>query len=201
MNNPTAQTKKTTTTTMTTTTHTNLVLEMKGPSGGFVYKGHGEVCFGGTNRGMTATHIVMICAGSGLTPMLQLLRFMLSTTQTEETETETEHPSHRAKLVRVTLVYSNRTLADVIAREELERYANVTHEHRFTLHLILTRRETTDEPSQVARSRISLDSLRALLPVASEDVCVLVCGPPAFNATVSTALKALYYHSGQTFAF
>ena len=100
----------------------------------------------------------------------------------------------------ITLVFSNRTAADIILREELETLAQM-HPQRFTLHLMLSRPDESHSWPEENTGRVSVDCLRRQLPTAAEDVCVLYCGTPAFNATVKEGLTALHYHSGQSFCF
>src|SRR5688572_4343173 len=85
-------------------------------------------------------HVLLIAAGSGITPMLSLIRTMLA----------------REPRTRCTLVYGNRKLASTMFREELEdlkdRYLT-----RFTLHHVFSR-EAQDARSEEHTSELQSQS-------------------------------------------
>ena len=105
-------------------------------------------------------HYVAFAAGSGITPVLSLIKSALG----------------REPGSRFTLVYGNRNVASILFSEELEdlkdRYMN-----RFTLHHVLSR-EPQDVP--LFNGRIDVEKCRALfstvLPADDIDEA-FVCGP------------------------
>ena len=118
-------------------------------------------------------HVLLIAAGSGITPMLSLIRTMLAC------EPHT----------RCTLVYGNRKLASTMFREELEdlkdRYLT-----RFTLHHVFSR-EAQDAPlfnGRLDEARIG-SFLRTLVPAGSVDEA-FVCGPAGMIDAAVAALAA-----------
>merc|ERR1712151_708368 len=90
-------------------------LDMMGPFGGLVYAGAGRFCLGspGSDHAfqLTTPHLVMCGAGSGITPMIQLLRTMMA-----------EWRSQKGSL-RVTLLSCNRTEEDILFRQSFEGMA------------------------------------------------------------------------------
>lgn len=118
-------------------------------------------------------HVLLIAAGSGITPMLSLIRTMLA----------------REPHTRCTLVYGNRRLASTMFREELEdlkdRYLT-----RFTLHHVFSR-EAQDAPlfnGRLDEARIA-EFLHTLVPAASVDEA-FVCGPAGMIDAAVAALGA-----------
>jgi ring-1,2-phenylacetyl-CoA epoxidase subunit PaaE len=127
-------------------------------------------------------HVLLIAAGSGITPMLSLIRTMLA----------------REPRTRCTLIYGNRRLSSTMFREELEdlkdRYLT-----RFTLLHVFSR-EAQDAPlfnGRLDEARIAA-FLRTLVPAATVDEA-FVCGPAgmidaAVAALGSAGVAAAHVH-------
>jgi predicted ferric reductase len=100
--------------------------------------------------------LVMIAGGIGITPMLSMLRYM----------------SDRGDSRRITLIWSNRTRADLFGDQELtamrEKLTN------FFWVPILTR-ETGNEGRL---GRLDRNTLEKLLRACSRDAAFFLCGPP-----------------------
>jgi ferredoxin-NADP reductase len=113
--------------------------------------------------------IVLIAAGSGITPMISILR----------------HIDDRCLPTPVTLIYCVRTRNDVIFGEELESLRRRLP--TFTMVLVLSRPDVGwNGPS----GRIS----RALIATSVEDrqsSTFFLCGPPPFMASVREMLQSL----------
>jgi len=126
-------------------------VEVKGPFTKFVYKANEWESVG------------MVAGGTGITPMYQLLLEILS------------NPRDRTE---VRLVYSSRTEADIILREELDALAAAypNFKVRYTL--------TGAAPAgwAGAKGRVGRDMLAASLPPPREGAKtkVFVSGPPGF---------------------
>ncbi len=118
-------------------------------------------------------HYVAFAAGSGITPVLSLIK---TTLQLE--------PSSR-----FTLVYGNRTVASILFSEELEDLKD-KYMARFTLHHVLSR-EPQDAP--LFSGRIDAEKCRALLesllPPSDIDEA-FICGPGAMLDAVRDTLLA-----------
>jgi ring-1,2-phenylacetyl-CoA epoxidase subunit PaaE len=118
-------------------------------------------------------HVLFIAAGSGITPMLSLIKTLLS------------HEPH----TRCTLIYGNRRLASTMFREELDDLKN-RHLARLSIHHVFSR-ESQDVPLLSGRldgQRIS-QFLQTLVPVASVDEA-FVCGPAGMIDDAVAALGA-----------
>ena len=139
------------------------LLELRGPIGGyFVWPGDVDV------------PVQLVAGGSGVVPFLSMLGH------------------HRAvgSTVRVQLLYSARTLDDVIGRAELEqRRDNVR------VDLTLTRGTPADWTGLTGRVDAGL--LREHTVSAASRPHVLVCGPTAFVETVAGRLIDLGHDPGR----
>jgi ring-1,2-phenylacetyl-CoA epoxidase subunit PaaE len=118
-----------------------------------------------------ARHHLGIAGGSGITPILSILRTVLAT----------------EPLSRFTLVYGNRTLRSTMFAEELEDLKN-RHLSRLVLHHVFSR-ESTDLPlheGRLDRAKLGL-FLRTLIDPSGIDHA-FVCGPHALNDEAEAAL-------------
>jgi ferredoxin-NADP reductase len=130
-------------------------LELRGPIGGyFVW----EESLGGP--------LLMIAGGSGIVPFRSMAR----------------HWAAGARTVPARLVYSARTLDEVIYRDELSALAG---DPRFGLQLALTRSWPDDW--QGHRGRVDGALLDSLAPAAARPL-VYVCGPTGFVEAIAEAL-------------
>ena len=134
-------------------------IEFRGPIGGFFVW---EAALGGP--------LLLIAGGSGIVPLRAMLR-------------------HRAAMrigVPARLLYSARSMSEVIYREELTRFAGHDNvEVLFTL--------TRDWPSDWTgyRRRIDPGLLREIAWPPTERPLVYVCGPTGFVETAASALVRL----------
>lgn len=109
-------------------------------------------------------HVTLIAGGSGVTPIYQLARGILS------------NPEDKTK---VTLVYAANTEEDILLREEFERYQR-EFPGRFDAMYVVSQ---PAEGSSVRKGRVSKELLSEI--TQSKDGKVFMCGPPAME----TALK------------
>ncbi len=134
-------------------------LELRGPIGGyFVW----EQSLGGP--------LVLIAGGSGIVPLRAMLR----------------HWKAVSDDVRARLLYSSRSLAEVIYKDELMRLAE---DRGLDLRLALTR-QWPDEWAD-HRGRVDQALLEEVVFSAAERPLVYTCGPSAFVETVASALVGL----------
>lgn len=130
-------------------------IEVKGPLTKFAYTANMK------------KSISMICGGSGLTPMLQVIKEII------------ENPADKTV---VHLIFSNSTEQDILLKEVLDDIAK-KHSNIHITYLV-------SKPSSSwkgLKGHVSAD-LIAKLPKPSSDTMVLVCGPPGFMETVSICL-------------
>jgi ring-1,2-phenylacetyl-CoA epoxidase subunit PaaE len=118
----------------------------------------------------TARTYVAIVAGSGITPIMSMVRTILT------------HEPHS----RVVLIYGNRTTQSIIFREALEDLKDRFLD-RFTVHHVLSR-----EPQEIALldGRIDTDKIATLLKTlpAGEIDHAFLCGPGAMIENGKAAL-------------
>ena len=134
-------------------------IELRGPLGGyFVW----DPADGGP--------LLLVAGGSGVVPLRAVLR----------------HRNRSGSDVPVRLLYSSRTLADVIYRAELERPAEGTE----VIHTLT--RERPSGWTGYAR-RVDSELLSEVVWPAQEDPRAFVCGPTSFVETVASGLVQLGY--------
>lgn len=104
-------------------------------------------------------HVVHVVAGSGSVPNFSILKHSLKT-----------HPR-----LRHTFVYSNKTWADIIFREQLEALSR-EHPDRLKLVHTITREEDVSGHPGVRKGRISRELLEELIGDPA-NCLVYVCGP------------------------
>ncbi|KAG1727716.1 hypothetical protein EDB19DRAFT_1749291, partial [Suillus lakei] len=132
-------------------------VELKGPLGPFIWDGPSTASWKGI--GKTVKEIGMICGGSGITPILQVLR-----------------------TTRVWMISANETEQDILCREELDMLFT-SHRERFKLHYTLSI-PSKEWPYSVGRIDDVL--LSEHMPRQSEYGLILACGP---DAMITHAIK------------
>ncbi|MCA1712169.1 MAG: 2Fe-2S iron-sulfur cluster binding domain-containing protein [Actinobacteria bacterium] len=116
-------------------------------------------------------HVVGFAAGSGITPVLGIVRHVLATEPT----------------ARVTVVYGNRSVASVVFREQLAGLKDSYLDRLRVVHVLS--REGTDIP--LHSGRIDAPKVRQLLATvldAADVDEVFICGPQEMSVTVRGAL-------------
>ena len=135
-------------------------LEMRGPVGGYF------VWDADHDRGP----LLLLAGGSGIVPLRSILR----------------HRERTGSAVPTRLLYSSRSLPDVIYREELDRYGSGVE-----VIYTLTRRQP---PGWTGRAgRVDAAMLAEVAWPAGQDPLAFVCGPTSFVETVAEALVGLGY--------
>jgi ferredoxin-NADP reductase len=163
-------------------------VEMLGPQGVLGYPEAGVVTVGGQPKLTNVGHVVMVAAGTGVAPMLQLIRAVM------------ENSKDSAK---ITLVDCNHSLAHIIALMQLEPLANMFID-RVRIHHVL--HEASDKDAHELGSfrtgkRLDKALLAELVPKASPEVAAFHCGPPAFDEAVGRMLMGIGYKENQVFMF
>ncbi|KAI1437981.1 nitrate reductase [Xylaria sp. CBS 124048] len=141
-------------------------VELKGPHGRFEYRGRGLCAMTGGER--TIGRFVMVCAGSGITPVFAVLRAVL---------TDREDPTS------CVVLDANRTEADILCRAELDAML-MDNAHRCRLHYVLSRPGPawTGGRGRIDRNLIAREVGKRA--DASVDTLILVCGPKRFEESV-----------------
>lgn len=103
--------------------------------------------------------IGMLAGGTGITPMLQIIRAVLK---------NPEDKTH------VSLIYANVNEEDILLREDLE-YLATRHPDKFELHLVVER----PWPGWTGGVGFITEAMiREYCPPPAPDIKILICGPP-----------------------
>jgi len=157
---------------------------MRGPKGHLDYKGLGSFTIRHTAREEPKLYkmkkIGMVAGGTGITPMLQVIRAIL------------DNPNDKTELW---LIFANQTEEDILLRKELESIPK----DRFHLHYTLDR-----PPAEWKYSSgfINEEMCKNHLPSPSDDTMLFVCGPPPMiKFACIPAFTALGFKENQWFSF
>lgn len=138
-------------------------VDVKGPSGLLTYVGHGQFDIKPDKRSqasrVTARKVGMIAGGTGITPMLQLIRQVLKS---------------EGDSTQLWLLFANQTADDILLRDELDQLAE---EHGQQLRVWYT----VDRPNEGWRFSsgfVSAEMVAQHLPPPADDTLILMCGPP-----------------------
>lgn len=137
-------------------------IEMKGPIGKFEYLGHGRCTIQGIER--TVKSFIMICGGSGITPIYQVFRCLM------------RNPLDRTTCV---VLDGNRQFEDILCKPELDSLA-AGNDHRCKIIYTLTK---AAEDWSGVRGRIDAHLVDQHC-VRSQDTVVLICGPEPLEKTM-----------------
>ncbi|XP_061750921.1 NADH-cytochrome b5 reductase 2 [Nerophis ophidion] len=138
-------------------------MDFRGPNGLLVYHGRGRFSIQADKKSaasrLTFKHVGMICGGTGITPMLQLIRRITA---------------DRSDDTKCYLIFANQSEKDILVREELmEAQKNYPDKLRLWF--------TLDKPSpgwKYGSGFVTSTMIEAHLPAPSSDVLVVLCGPP-----------------------
>lgn len=138
-------------------------IDFRGPSGLLVYKGKGQFSIRPDKKSEPKIrrfkHVGMMAGGTGITPMLQLIRSITA---------DPEDPTV------CSLIFANQTEKDILLREELEELEK-NHPDKVKLWF------TLDKPPQgwiYSSGFVTCTMIRDHLPAPAADVLVVMCGPP-----------------------
>ncbi|KAG9499630.1 hypothetical protein J7337_008089 [Fusarium musae] len=145
------------------------LVELKGPIGNFEYAGRGNCLISG--RECYTKRFIMISAGSGITPMIQILRAIASD-DSDSTE--------------CLLLSGNRCEEDILCKDQLDSLERENKRFR----VVYTLSKPCDGWSG-CRGRLGQELLEAEVgsPTPGSAEMVLLCGPPAMEATVTELLS------------
>jgi len=144
-------------------------IEVQGPSGRFVYKKN------------MYKEIGMIAGGTGITPMLQVIKEILK---------------HSDDTTKVTLLFGNITEDDIILRQDIDALAEKYH--NFHVYHVL------NEPPQewtMGKGFITSAIMQEHLPKPADDNKILLCGPPPMIKAMKDNLTTLGFTKDHIFSF
>jgi cytochrome-b5 reductase len=171
-------------------------IEVSGPKGKFTYVGRGEIHIKHRIKDPVpevrhAKQIGMIAGGTGITPMLQIIRCALKDLKDQ---------------TKFYLLFANQTKKDILCREEIDHMTKKYPHRVFVWYTIdrLTKEEEKKEKEtwQYSIGFVNAKMIQEHLPKASEDTQILMCGPPPMlKFAVLPALEELGYTPNQHFSF
>lgn len=162
-------------------------IQIRGPSGRLQYQGEGEFVIKKLRKDPPQTlrvdSISMIAGGTGITPMLQLIRHIIK---------------HDEKEIKMALIFANQSEKDILVRKELEEVAQ-SHPDQFKLWYTL---DNVTSGWKYSNGFINEDMIKDHLLPPSNSSVVLMCGPPPMiNYACLPNLEKLSYSKDLCFAY
>lgn len=162
-------------------------IDFRGPSGRLVYKGHGQFSIKVLRKDPPTEYnvkkVVMLAGGTGITPMLQLMRAMV------------KDPTDKTQ---VSLLFANRTEKDILLRDELDQLTT-EYPDKFKIWYTL---DTCDDDWPYSKGFMNADMVTSHMFPPSSDTIVLMCGPdPMIKFTCNPILDKLGYDAKLRFAY
>ncbi|KAI6189612.1 NADH-cytochrome b5 reductase 3 isoform X1 [Aphelenchoides bicaudatus] len=162
-------------------------IDFRGPNGLITYEGKGRFLVRSDKKSppiaFKAKNIGMLAGGTGITPMLQIIKDILK---------------HQDDPTKIWLLFANQTEEDILLREELDHLAK-EHVDRFHVWYTVDRPPTDWKYST---GFISDVMIQQHLPPPSDDTAILMCGPPAMISFACVPnLTKLAYPIDKQFVF
>ena len=161
----------------------------RGPNGRLEYIGDGVFNIkqlksqGGEIIEKKVKNVGMIAGGTGITPMIQIIRAVL---RNENDPT------------KLSLLFANKEERDIILRDKLEN-PDRDFSDRFEVHYTLDKAE---DGWSGFTGFIDEEMIRNTMPEPSDDTLILLCGPPKMNSeAVKPALESIGYSPDSIFNF
>lgn len=163
-------------------------IAFRGPSGRLQYLGNGRFSIKKLRKDPAqiydAEQVSLIAGGTGITPMLQLIREVLKHSDKDKT--------------KLSLIFANQTEDDILLKPELDDLA-ARYPDQFQLWYTLDRPKP--EWTQ-GKGFVTDEMITAQLFPPSPSSLVLMCGPPPMvNYACIPALEKLGYPMERTFAY
>lgn len=143
-------------------------IDCKGPTGRFEYLGNGRVLISGKERKVNS--FKMICGGTGITPIFQVLRAVM------------QDPKD---LTTCVVLDGNRQEEDILCRTELDAYVAADSRRCTVVHTLTKAPESWNG----RRGRISKELLEKYA-APEDDSMVILCGPEAMEKSARSILLA-----------
>lgn len=163
-------------------------ISFRGPSGRLQYQGNGSFSIKKLRKDppktVVANRVNMIAGGTGITPMLQLVRDVLKNSTKDKTE--------------LALLFANQSEEDILLRKELDALA-AKHPEQFKVWYTV---DKATEGWPFSTGFVNEEMIKKQLFEADGDTIVLMCGPPPMiNFACNPALDKLNYHPDARFAY
>uniref|UniRef100_A0A4W3JDY0 NADH-cytochrome b5 reductase n=1 Tax=Callorhinchus milii TaxID=7868 RepID=A0A4W3JDY0_CALMI len=163
------------------------VIHFRGPSGLLLYEGKGNFAIQPEKKSPPELKFVrnlgMIAGGTGITPMLQLIRAIMK---------DQDDPT------LCYLLFANQTEKDILLRDELEEL-QAQHPDRFKLWYTV---DKAPEGWDFSEGFVNSDMMKENLPAPGDNTLVLMCGPPPMiQFACSPNLDKLGYPQGMRYTY
>eukprot|EP00795_Rhopilema_esculentum_P004731 gene4731-21030_t len=153
------------------------MVEWRGPFGKLKYKPN------------EYDEVIMLAAGTGIAPMLQLIRAVLGNDNDD---------------TRLTLLYSCKKACDILMKDQLDEFRAFWN---FNVTYFLTQASLEDDQScirygdVILNTRIDKDFLLNILPKASDRTKILICGTKSFDKDMINYALNIGYQLDEIFIF
>ncbi|KMP05455.1 NADH-cytochrome b5 reductase [Coccidioides immitis] len=141
-------------------------MKVRGPKGAMVYTPN------------MVRHIGMIAGGTGITPMLQVIKAIIKGRPRNGGNDTTQ----------IDLIFANVNPDDILLKEELDQLAK--EDHAFRIYYVLN---NPPEKWNGGVGFVTPDMIKAKLPAPAGDIKVLICGPPPMVSAMKKATESLGY--------
>lgn len=121
-----------------------------------------------------AKHVGMLAGGTGITPMLQIIRAIV------------KNPNDKTK---VDLIYANVNVDDILLRDELDSLAKQHPQQFNVVHFLNNPPENWEGGSGF----VSKEAIQERFPKPADDIKILLCGPPPMINAMKKHLEELGY--------
>ncbi|OOF99543.1 hypothetical protein ASPCADRAFT_503564 [Aspergillus carbonarius ITEM 5010] len=149
-----------------TTLQVGQTMKVRGPKGAMVYTPN--MC----------RHIGMIAGGTGITPMLQVVKAIIR-----------NRPRNGGNdTTKVDLIFANVNPDDILLKEELEALAK--DDDGFRIYYVLN---NPPEGWTGGVGFVTPDMIKERLPAPASDIKILLCGPPPMVSAMKKATESLGY--------
>lgn len=148
-------------------------VDFKGPTGKFEYLGRGTCSIAGRQR--KVKRFIMVCAGSGITPIFQVLRAVM------------KDPEDSTKCL---VLNGNRVEEDILCREELDAMV-LGKEDKCRLLYTLSKPEPTWTGLRGRMNQELFEQEVGPCKSINGEELVLVCGPGALEKSVHSILTGM----------
>jgi cytochrome-b5 reductase len=138
-------------------------MKVKGPKGAMVYTPN------------MVRHFGMIAGGTGITPMLQVIKAIIRGRATGD-------------VTEIDLIFANVNPEDILLKEDLDSL--VAEDTRFRVHYVLN---NPPENWTGGTGFVTPDMIKSKLPAPAQDIKILICGPPPMVSAMKKATESLGY--------
>jgi len=155
---------------------------MEGPKGKLTYHGLGQFTIRG--KQVRKRRVGCVAGGTGITPVYQVIQGAL----------------RNEDGIPMSLVFGNRTVDDILLKEELEQLQE-GYKEQFKLFFTVDVAPPAEAEWKQGVGFVTQEMLKEYMPAPSEDTLILFCGPPPFEAMMKKHMGEMGYTEDMWFKF